>query len=139
MYAPEGHTVQPPTAAAPEVRSIEPSAATTPQPSTTTTAAPQPSTTTTDASQPSTAPKVPSTRPLTTPEVLSAQFRRDQRRTYKTVGSWELGGGIKASVVQTDDGGTFINIRLFTPQNRPIFEGVCMSIATWDYFSEQLL
>ncbi|GBM08903.1 hypothetical protein AVEN_57448-1 [Araneus ventricosus] len=54
-------------------------------------------------------------------EMRSAQCKKDQRRNHKTVGSWELGGGIKASVVQTDDGGTFINIRLFTPHNRTTF------------------
>ncbi|GBN83509.1 hypothetical protein AVEN_266030-1 [Araneus ventricosus] len=63
---------------------------------------------------------------------------RDERgqRAYKTVGSWELGGGIKASVVQSSDGGAFVNIRRFIIQNRPTMDGVRM---TWEFFSEQLL
>ncbi|GBM50523.1 hypothetical protein AVEN_160745-1 [Araneus ventricosus] len=85
MYAPERHTV-----ATPKMRSTEPSA-TTPevcfaQPSTT--AAPQPST-----------------------AAGSPLGRDERRRAYKTVGSWELGGGIKAFVVQSSDGGAFVNIR----------------------------
>ncbi|GBM29167.1 hypothetical protein AVEN_227712-1 [Araneus ventricosus] len=90
-----------------------------------------PATTTTTASQPSTAAPQP-------PTTAGISLGRD-KRAYKTVVSWELGGGVKASVVQSSDGGEFVNIRQFTSQNRPTMDGVCMSATTWDFFSETLI
>ncbi|GBM14484.1 hypothetical protein AVEN_101138-1 [Araneus ventricosus] len=119
---------QPPATTTPEVCFAQPPATTTPevcfaQPPATTTAS-QPSTT---ASEPSAAAGSP----------LGRDGERGQR-TYKTIGSWELGGGVKASVVQSSDG-AFVNIRQFSCQNRPTMDGVCMSSTTWDYFSEKML
>ncbi|GBM74948.1 hypothetical protein AVEN_35079-1 [Araneus ventricosus] len=152
LFMPEGCNIQPSTTAAthpsfttPEVSSTaskmrfaQPPATTTPevcfaQPPATTTAS-QPSTTTAAASQPSTTAPEPSA-------AAGSPLRRDGergQRTYKTVGSWELGGGVKASVVQSSDG-AFVNIRQFSCQNRPTMDGVCMSSTTWDYFSEKML
>ncbi|GBN95329.1 hypothetical protein AVEN_93611-1 [Araneus ventricosus] len=123
MYAPERHIV-----ATPKVCSTEPSATTTtpevcfvqspatttpevcfPQPSTTTTASQPPTTASqppTTASQPPTAAPQPST-------TAGGSLGRDERgqQAFKTVGSWELGRGVKTSVVQSSDGGEFVNIR----------------------------
>ncbi|GBN70683.1 hypothetical protein AVEN_171540-1 [Araneus ventricosus] len=86
-------------------------------PSTTTTAAPQPSfTTTTSAAQPSTAAPEPS---AAAGSPLGRDGERGQR-TYKTVGSWELGEGVKASVVQFSDG-AFVNFRAKTVQLWTVF------------------
>ncbi|GBN09055.1 hypothetical protein AVEN_126249-1 [Araneus ventricosus] len=75
-----------------------------------------PSTTTAAASQPSTAAPEPS---AAAGSPLGRDGERGQR-TYKTVGSWELGGGVKASVVQSSDG-AFVNFRAKTVQLWTVF------------------
>ncbi|GBL82240.1 hypothetical protein AVEN_252423-1 [Araneus ventricosus] len=139
LFMPEGCNIQPSTTAATQPSFTTPEVSSTAskmrfaQPPATTTAS-QPSTTTAAASQPSTTAPEPS---AAAGSPLGRDGERGQR-TYKTVGSWELGGGVKASVVQSSDG-AFVNIRQFSCQNRPTMDGVCMSSTTWDYFSEKML
>ncbi|GBO22225.1 hypothetical protein AVEN_168049-1 [Araneus ventricosus] len=126
LFMPEGCNIQPSTTtAAPQssaTTAAQPSftstttAAAQPSFTTTTTSAAQPSFTTTSAAQPSTAAPEPSA-------AAGSPLGRDGeqgQRTYKTVGSWELGGGVKASVVQSSDG-AFVNFRAKTVQLWTVF------------------
>ncbi|GBO16672.1 hypothetical protein AVEN_149339-1 [Araneus ventricosus] len=102
----------------PEGCNIQPSTTTTaaPQSSATTAAQPSFTTTTTAAAQPSTAAPEPS---AAAGSPLGRDGERGQR-TYKTVGSWELGGGVKASVAQSSDG-AFVNFRAKSVQLWTVF------------------
>ncbi|CAL1298585.1 unnamed protein product [Larinioides sclopetarius] len=61
------------------------------------------------------------------------------RRSYTTLAEWELGEGVRTTVVQCSDGIILIHIRTFTVENRPTMDGVTMLSSTWEDLSEKLL